>query len=76
MSETAATKTSEPVTPIVSTELVLDRNVLYLYVLIVSILGLALMYSLYLGEKYQTFSSAIITALTTIAGFAIGVNTK
>lgn len=67
---------SEPVTPIVSTELVLDRNVLYLYILIVSILGVALLYSLYLGEEYQTFSSAIITALTTIAGFAIGVNTK
>lgn len=67
---------SEPVTPIVSTEFVLDRNVLYLYILVVSILGAALLYSLYLGKDYQTFSSAIITALTTIAGFAIGVNSK
>lgn len=67
---------SAPATPIVSTELVLDRNVLYLYILIVSILDLALIYSLYLGKDYQTFSSAIITALTTIAGFAIGVNTR
>ncbi|MDI9609611.1 MAG: hypothetical protein QFX34_04950 [Candidatus Verstraetearchaeota archaeon] len=30
---------SEPVTPIVSTEFVLDRNVLYLYIHVVSILG-------------------------------------
>jgi hypothetical protein len=64
------------VTPIVSTKFVLDRNVLYLYILVVSILGAALLYSLYLVKDYQTFSSAIITALTTIAGFAIGVNSK
>jgi len=67
---------SEPVTPIVLTVFVLDRNVLYLYILVVSILGAALLYGLYLGKDYQTFSSAIITALITIAGFAIGVNSK
>ncbi|MEN3049771.1 MAG: hypothetical protein ABC585_05775 [Candidatus Methanosuratincola petrocarbonis] len=67
---------SEPVTPIVLTVFVLDRNVLYLYILVVSILGAALLYGLCLGKDYQTFSSAIITALITIAGFAIGVNSK
>lgn len=59
---------SEPVTPIVSTEFVLDQ-VLYLYVFVVSILGAALLYSLYLGKDYQAFSSAIITTPFTIVGF-------
>lgn len=52
----------------------IDYGVFLLYVLIVAILGAALLYSLSLGSTYQTFSSAIITALTTIAGFAVGAN--
>jgi len=39
-------------------------------------MGAAILYSLYSGKNYQTFSCAIITALTRIAGFAIGVNSK
>ena len=63
-----------PQTPVESLETKIDYGVFLLYVLIVGFLGCALLYSLYLGSTYQTFSSAIITAMTTIAGFAVGAN--
>jgi len=45
-----------------------------LYFIIIVVLGSALIYSLSLGKDYVTFSSSIITAITTIAGFAVGAN--
>jgi len=65
---------TEPVKPILVEEPAIDWSVLILYAIIVFFLGLALIYSLSLGKDYQSFSSAVVTALTTIAGFAIGVN--
>jgi len=62
------------VKPVLVEEPALDWGVLILYILIVVVLGLALGYSLYLGKEYQSFASAIVTALTTIAGFAVGAN--
>jgi hypothetical protein len=52
----------------------LNKAVLALYVLIVLVLGALGAYSLYLGKDYVTFTSSIVTALTTIAGFAVGAN--
>ncbi len=52
----------------------IEWGVFGLYVLIVGVLGIALLYSLSKGTEYTTFASAIVTALTTIAGFAVGVN--
>ena len=54
--------------------LVLNKAVLVLYLTIVIVLGLALGYSLTLGKDYIVFASSIVTALTTIAGFAVGAN--
>jgi len=48
--------------------------VVILYFIIIVVLGSALIYSLSLGKDYVTFSSSIITAITTIAGFAVGAN--
>lgn len=65
----------KPVSPVlVGAEPAIDWSVLILYIIIVSFLGIALVYSLHLGSDYQNFSASIVTALTTIAGFAIGVN--
>ena len=61
-------------TPTTFLETKIDYGVFLLYVLIVVVLGAALWYSLSLGTGYMSFSSAIVTALTTIAGFAVGVN--
>jgi len=61
-------------THVVVEESVLDKSVLAVYLVIVTVLGAALIYSLSLSKDYQTFSSAIVTSLTTIADFAIGVN--
>jgi hypothetical protein len=64
-----------PVSPVlVGQEPAIDWSVLILYIIIVAFLGSALVYSLNLGPDYQSFSASIVTALTTIAGFAIGVN--
>ena len=54
----------------------LDYGVLALYVIIVGVLGAMGAYSLMLGQAYMTFTSSIVTALTTIAGFAVGANVK
>jgi len=72
--ETKVGSKAIPVKPIAVDEPVIDKGVLSLYILVVSFLGAALLYSLSLGEKYLTFSGSIVTALTTIAGFAVGVN--
>jgi hypothetical protein len=79
MSQTSGTPPpgapGNPVSPVlVGEEPAIDWSVLILYVIIVSFLGAALVYSLYLGPDFQNFSASIVTALTTIAGFAIGVN--
>jgi hypothetical protein len=64
-----------PVSPVlVGEEPAIDWSVLILYVIIVAFLGSALVYSLNLGPDYLSFSASLVTALTTIAGFAIGVN--
>jgi len=63
-----------PLKPEVVYEPAIDKGVLGLYVLIALVLGAALLYSLSLGEKYLALSSSIVTALTTIAGFAVGAN--
>jgi hypothetical protein len=63
-----------PVSPVLVEEPAIDWSVLILYIIIVSFLGIALVYSLSLGSDFQNFSASIVTALTTIAGFAIGVN--
>lgn len=64
-----------PVSPVlVGQEPAIDWSVLILYIIIVAFLGSALIYSLSLGSAFQSFSASIVTALTTIAGFAIGVN--
>jgi hypothetical protein len=65
---------SAPVKPVLVEEPAIDWSVLILYVIIVLVLGTALVYSLNLGKDYLSFSSAIVTALTTIAGFAVGAN--
>lgn len=57
-------KTSQPTT---------KTGVLILYILIIAVLGGALWASLASG-KSDTFSTSIITALTTIAGTAVGAN--
>jgi len=67
----AGTKTNKPTTLL---ETKIDWGVFGLYILIVAVLGTALVYSLSKGSDYASFSSAIVTALTTIAGFAVGVN--
>ena len=66
--------TDTPVEPILVEEPAIDWGVLILYAIIITILGIALVVSLTLGSDYLNFASAIVTALTTIAGFAIGVN--
>ena len=66
--------TEVPIAPVLVEEPAIDWSVLILYIIIVSFLGIALVYSLHLGTEYQSFSASIVTALTTIAGFAIGVN--
>jgi hypothetical protein len=48
--------------------------IVVLYVVTVAFLGVALLYSLSLGKDYLTFAGSVITALTTIAGFAVGAN--
>jgi len=63
-----------PVSPILVEEAKLDWSVLILYIIIISFLGAALVYSLHLGTDFMSFSASIVTAMTTIAGFAIGVN--
>ncbi len=55
-------------------EVQIQWPVVLLYLVMLGVLGLGLMYSLSLGKEYQTFASSIITAITTIAGFAVGVN--
>jgi len=65
---------STPVKPVLFEEPAIDWSVLILYVIIVIFLGVALVYSLSLGKDYLSFAAAIVTALTTIAGFAIGAN--
>jgi uncharacterized BrkB/YihY/UPF0761 family membrane protein len=65
---------SAPVKPVLVEETTIDWGVLILYIIIVVFLGIALVYSLSLGKDYLNFSTAIITAVTTIAGFAIGTN--
>lgn len=52
----------------------INYGVLALYIIIVGFLGSALLYSLYRGAASDTFSSSLITALTTIAGFGVGAN--
>src|SRR5208337_1249038 len=63
-----------PKTPTTFLETKIEWGVFGLYILIIAILGVALVYSLSKGTDYTNFSSAIVTALTTIAGFAVGVN--
>lgn len=63
-----------PNKPIESSEATLSKPVLYIYLIIVVVLGAALGASLYLGTNYTTFASSIVSALTTIAGFAVGIN--
>jgi hypothetical protein len=58
----------------VPAEFEIQKGILILYLLIIGVLGMALGYSLSLGKDYVTFSSSIITAITTIAGFAVGAN--
>ena len=65
---------SMSVKPILVEEPAIDWSVLILYIVIVVFLGLALVLSLSLGSEYLSFAASIVTALTTIAGFAIGVN--
>jgi hypothetical protein len=57
-----------------TTSPVLNTGVLILYLLIIGVLGAALWASLASGKTDTTFSSGIITAITTIAGFAVGIN--
>ena len=66
--------TTGAVQPIMVEEPMIDKGVLLLYVIIVGALAAALIFSLSLGKDYQSFSSSIVTALTTIAGFAVGAN--
>lgn len=54
----------------------LNWPVLFLYVIIVGFLGSALLYSLMLGKDYVSISNSIITALTSVAGFAVGANAR
>jgi hypothetical protein len=70
----ALTANQKPNTPVKSSEPMTQWGVFALYVLIVLVIGFALAYSLYKGSDYMNFSSALVTALTTIAGFAVGVN--
>jgi hypothetical protein len=72
----AAAPGATPTTPIASRETTLDKGVLSLYLIIVFVLGVAMLYSLYKGTDYNSFSTGIVTALTTIAGYAIGVNSS
>jgi len=65
---------TNPVSPVLVEEPTLDKSVLILYVIILSFLGVGLIISLLLGTEFQSFSASIVTAMTTIAGFAIGVN--
>ncbi len=51
-----------------------NREMAALYAIIIIVLGLALIFSLSLGKDYMAFSSSIVTALTTIAGFVVGTN--
>lgn len=55
-------------------EFEIQKGIVILYLVIIGVLGMALGYSLSLGKDYVTFSSSIITAITTIAGFAVGAN--
>lgn len=63
-----------PTQPVLVEEPAIDWGVLMLYVIVISFLGISLIYSLSLGKDYLSFASAIVTALTTIAGFAVGAN--
>jgi hypothetical protein len=65
---------AEPVKPVLTEEPAIDWSVLILYGIIIIFLGAALVYSLSLGTGYLDFATAIVTALTTIAGFAVGAN--
>jgi hypothetical protein len=67
---------TNPVSPILVEEPTLDKSVLILYIIILSFLGVGLIISLLLGTEFQSFSASIVTAMTTIAGFAIGVNSE
>jgi hypothetical protein len=67
---------TNPVSPVLVEEPTLDKSVLILYILILSFLGVGLIISLLLGTEFQSFSASIVTAMTTIAGFAIGVNSE
>ena len=51
-----------------------EWGVFALYVIVVAVLGVALVYALSMGTNYTTFAGSVVTALTTIAGFGVGVN--
>lgn len=69
--QTAGTTASQPTTFL---ETKIEWGVFVLYVILAVVLGSALLYALSLGTNYTTFAGTIVTALTTIAGFAVGVN--
>lgn len=71
-----AQKTAPASQPTTILETKIEWGVFILYVIIAMVLGSALLYSLSLGTSYTTFAGTIITALTTIAGFAVGVNSS
>ena len=64
----------QPTKPLTGIETTIAWGVFYVYCLIVGVLGAALAASLYLGTGYMSFSTGVVTALTTIAGYAVGVN--
>jgi hypothetical protein len=68
----AAGTKEAPVKPDQKTDSKFSGGVLVLYIIIISVLGAALFADLDLGKD----PSAIITAITTIAGFAVGINTN
>jgi hypothetical protein len=72
---TRAKETGKAATqPTTFLETKIEWGVFFLYLAIVGVLGFALAYALSMGTSYTTFGGTIVTALTTIAGFAIGVN--
>jgi hypothetical protein len=70
----AAAKGQTATQPTTFLETKIEWGVFFLYLVIAAVLGGALVFSLSKGTDYTTFASSIVTALTTIAGFAVGVN--
>ena len=70
----AGTGKTPPTQPTPFLETKIEWGVFALYVIVVAVLGVALVYALSMGTNYTTFAGSVVTALTTIAGFGVGVN--